>query len=178
MILSREFYQRDTVKVARDLLCKILFHKTPKGSTSGRIVEVEAYLVGDEKSHAFRGRTERNKVMFGEAGFAYVYQIYGVHHCLNVVTQKIGVPEAILIRALEPLKGIELMKERRGNSENLTNGPARLCQAMGIDLSFNGVDLTEGNLVILDSERRGKIYASKRIGVGRDERFLRFFLKL
>ena len=151
MILKRSFYEKPTLKVAQELLGKTL--KLRK--LEGKIVETEAYLKNDSACHASRGMTERNKVMFGPPGRAYVYFTYGMHHCFNVVTQKKGVPEAVLIRAVEPLKNI---KER-------TDGPARLGKAFGIDKKLNGVDMTKGDFVILDSEENPMIYKAPRIGI-------------
>lgn len=146
--IPRSFYARPTLAVARDLLGTVLVHRLPDGTDlRGRIVETEAYI-GEEDSanHAHRGRTARTAVMFGPAGIAYVYFTYGMHHMLNVVTEEEGYPAAVLIRAIEPLDGIELMQARRGNRpfRDLTNGPAKLCQALAIDRSLNGHDLTSG----------------------------------
>lgn len=142
-----EFYSRNTVEVARALLGSWLLH----GPTGGVIVETEAYLgMDDPASHAFRGPTPRTEVMFGAPGRAYVYFIYGNHHCLNAVAHPPGRAGAVLLRALEPRVGLEVMRERRGrrSDRELTSGPGRLCQALGIDLSANGVPLHEGNLVL------------------------------
>ncbi|MCZ7571502.1 MAG: DNA-3-methyladenine glycosylase [Ardenticatenaceae bacterium] len=147
--LPRSFYSRPTLAVARDLLGAVLVRRLPDGTDlRGRIVETEAYVgPEDSASHAHRGRnTQRTAVMFGPAGVAYIYFTYGMHHMLNVVTEDEGFPAAVLIRALEPLDGIELMRARRGDRpvRELTNGPAKLCQAMDIDRSLNGHDLTLG----------------------------------
>ncbi len=116
--LGREFFARDPVSLARDLLGRILFYRTPDGLLAGRIVETEAYTGGaDPASHAFRGPTARNAVMFGPAGHAYVYFSYGMHHCLNVTAEGPGQPGAVLLRALEPLAGIELMRARRSRQD-------------------------------------------------------------
>jgi DNA-3-methyladenine glycosylase len=142
--LSRTFFARDTLTVARQLLGQRLVRVLDGGRVSGRIVEVEAYIgEKDEASHARCGRTRRNTSMYGPPGRAYVYFIYGMHHCLNVVTGRQGYPAAVLIRALEPLEGIEDMRVRRGGMPDaqLTSGPARLCQALGIDRQFDGSDL-------------------------------------
>jgi DNA-3-methyladenine glycosylase len=148
MILTREFYERDTLTVAKSLLGKLLVHETCEGTTAGKIVETEAYLGPEDKaSHAYGNlRTERTEVQFGAKGHAYVYQIYGMYFCLNVTSGRLrGKPEAILVRALEPMVGIEIMRKRRGATKestvNLANGPGRLCMAMGISKKQNGADV-------------------------------------
>jgi DNA-3-methyladenine glycosylase len=142
--LSRDFFARDTLIVARDLLGRRLVRVLDGARLAGRIVEVEAYVgEGDQASHARFGRTRRNAPMYGPPGHAYVYFVYGMHHCLNVVTGREGYPAAVLIRALEPLEGIEGMRARRGGRPDtqLTSGPARLCQALDVDRQFDGADL-------------------------------------
>lgn len=177
--LPRSFFERDTVEVAKELLGKIVVHETAEGTTAGMIIEVEAYLhPHDEAAHTFRGETPRTAAMFGPAGHAYVYFTYGMHYCMNVVTVKPG--EGILIRALEPVAGIELMKTRRKqtNMANLCSGPGKLTQAMGIGKAHNSIDLTQPPLYIT----AGKIIApeqisvSPRIGISRSRDLpLRFF---
>ncbi len=166
--LPRSFYQRPTPDVAPDLLGKILVRVKNKQITAGKIVEVEAYRNSeDAASHAHRGVTPRNYLMFGEAGHAYVYFIYGMYFCVNVVTEMPGVAGACLIRALEPVEGIEYMNKRRGiNSlHDLTNGPGKLCLAMAIDKKLNGEDLLGDTLTILEGDEPAKIKRSPRIGI-------------
>ena len=142
--LPRQFYARPTLAVARALLNQRLVRRLDDQRLSGRIVEVEAYIgTDDAASHARFGKTERNAAMFGPPGHAYVYLIYGMHHCLNVVTEEAGRAAAILIRALEPEEGVEIQQRQRGDRppEALTNGPGKLCQALAIDLRFDGADL-------------------------------------
>ena len=139
--LSRRFLAGDSPDVAPALLNKLLVH----GECVGRIVEVEAYREDDPASHTFRGRTNRNAVMFGPAGHMYVYFSYGMHFCANVVTGPEGVGSAVLLRAVEPIAGIDVMSARRGGSRHLADGPAKLCQAFGIDRTHDGVDLLSGD---------------------------------
>ena len=142
--LGREFFARDTLTVARELLGERLVRTLGGERASGRIVEVEAYIgETDQASHARSGRTKRNGAMYGPPGHAYIYLIYGMHHCLNIVTEGEGFPAAVLIRALEPEAGIDAMRLRRGGRDGvqLTGGPARLCQALGIDRRLDGADL-------------------------------------
>ena len=172
--LPRSFYLAPTLTVARRLLGKVLVHEAPDGVAAGRIVETEAYRgPADRAAHSRGGhRSPRNEVMYGPPGHAYVYFVYGMHHCVNVVTQPRDVPEAVLIRALEPLDGLELMRRRRGLPEaappwRLCRGPGALCQALGIDRTRNGADLVAGRLRVLDAPDlpRARIARSTRIGV-------------
>jgi len=148
-VLARAFYRRDAVSVARALLGKRLVSRRGGIETAGIIVETEAYLgVEDRAAHTFGGRrTQRNRSMWGEAGHAYVYFVYGMHHCFNVVAGRIGEPVAVLVRALEPIAGIEAMQRRRPAArrpQQLCSGPARLCAALAIDRQADGVDLVDG----------------------------------
>lgn len=173
--LPRAFYLRPTLSVARDLLGKILVRRCEGRRLSGRIVEVEAYLgEKDPASHAYRGRTPRNDVMFWDGGHLYVYFTYGMHFCCNVVTEAEGKARAVLIRAIEPVEGIGTMAANRGlnlrsadDLRNLTSGPAKVCQAMGIGRAENGTDLTGTQIYFLPGElpARSKIATSTRIGI-------------
>lgn len=158
MILPRQFYQRDTMTVSKDLLGKILVYGSGDNTTAGKIVETEAYRgPEDQAAHSSGGRrTPRNEVMFRNKGYAYIYFIYGLYHCFNVTAGKIlGKPEAVLIRALEPVAGEQIMAKRRGpkirNHINLTNGPSKLCMAMNLTRSQNATDLTIPPLYIKDA---------------------------
>jgi DNA-3-methyladenine glycosylase len=150
-----------------DLLGCVLSHRTPEGLVSGAIVETEAYRPEDPACHAYRGPTMRNRTMFGEPGLAYVYLSYGVHRLLNVVCEGDGVGSAVLIRALRPLEGRDIMALRRGRESGLCNGPGRLTQAFGIDLSHDGQDLTHGDLKISRGEPPPDIVATTRVGITR-----------
>jgi DNA-3-methyladenine glycosylase len=164
--LRRDFYARDPITLARDLLGRILFYQAPEGLLAGRIVETEAYTgAADPASHAYRGLTARNAVMFGEAGHAYVYFTYGMHYCLNVVADRKGTAGAVLLRSLEPLHGLDLMRAHgtRGSDDRLCSGPGKICRAFGLDLRHNGLDLTRGPLGIA----AGSPVPSSLIAVGR-----------
>jgi len=177
--MSRGFFVRPTVEVARDLVGKILRHETPEGAASGRIVEVEAYLgEEDPASHAFRGPRGRAEIMFAEGGRAYVYFSYGVHYCMNVVTDRAGVGGAVLIRAIEPLEGVDLMRRRRGREAlvELGSGPGKLTQALGIGPAENGVDLLRSRLRVLPGPAPRSLAVTPRIGISKAiESPLRFF---
>jgi DNA-3-methyladenine glycosylase len=150
--LPRSFFARPSPEVGPDLLGRILVRKVSDGRLlTARIVEAEAYQEDDPASHSFRGRTNRTEVMFGPPGHAYVYFTYGMHHCMNVVTGSTGEGSAVLLRAAEPLEGLEEMARRRGTNDPraLCSGPGRLCQALGIDRAENGLDLVRGRLLWL-----------------------------
>ena len=169
MKLPRSFYQQSTIDVAKQLLGKLLVHRHAGATLAGRIVETEAYLgPHDLACHAAKGRTKRTDVMFGAAGHAYVYFIYGFYNMLNLVTEATGYPAAVLIRAVEPVRGVERMKLNRRNDSlyNIASGPGKLCQAFAIDRSLNGVDLC-GKIIYLEDrgEPAPKFDATPRIGV-------------
>jgi DNA-3-methyladenine glycosylase len=171
--LGRAFYERPTVDVARDLLGQVLVSVTAEGRTAGRIVETEAYLGADDPaSHAARLRTGRVEAMWGEPGIAYVYRSYGIHAMLNVVTERLGETGAVLIRALEPLVGVDLMQARRGVDADrlLCSGPGKLCQALGIALEMHGTDLVSSDrLWISPGDIPHEISTSGRIGISRGQ---------
>ncbi len=167
--LGRSFFRRPTVSLARDLIGCVLVSGESGVSVAGRIVETEAYLSeGDPASHSHRGETRRNASMFGEAGLVYVYLIYGVHHCLNVVSGEAGVGEAVLIRALEPLEGLELMRARRGGvrDRELCRGPGKLAQAFGLSLEHDGLDLCRGPLELRAPAARVGVHEASTIEAG------------
>jgi len=175
VMLDESFYLRgNVVKVAKELLGKTLFTNIRGKVTSGIIVETEAYSQIEKGSHAYKGMTERNKVMFGPGGSAYVYLCYGIHNLFNIVTNVEGVADAVLIRALEPLTGEAYMLRRMKTKalKRISSGPGKLAKAMGIDRSFNGKYLGSDDVWVEDAGRAvKKINASKRIGVdyaGRD----------
>ncbi|HEX6324783.1 MAG TPA: DNA-3-methyladenine glycosylase [Vicinamibacterales bacterium] len=177
MILDRDFYERPTLDVARDLIGKVLVHETGAGRASGVIVETEAYIGEDDPAcHAAPGPTTRNAPLYGPPGIAYVYLNYGIHYLVNAVTEAEGWPAAVLIRALEPLEGIGLMRRRRARGSNrpaaafseaeLCRGPGNLTKALGIDLRQNLKDLTRSRLRIEDLRLGiGPVEWSTRIGI-------------
>ena len=171
--LERAFYERPTVDVARDLLGQVLVSVTSEGRSAGRIAETEAYLgAEDPASHAARLRSGRVEAMWGDPGIAYVYRSYGIHAMLNVVTEPLGKTGAVLIRALEPVTGVDLMRARRGLDDErlLCSGPGKLCQALGITLELHGTDLvTSDGLWIAPGEPPRDVSTSGRIGISRGQ---------
>jgi DNA-3-methyladenine glycosylase len=182
MLLQRDFYAQNTHKVARGLLGKLIVRRWRGKNIAGRIVEVESYVgQNDAACHAARGKTKRNEIMFGEAGYAYVYLIYGMYHCLNIVTGGKDFPAAVLIRALEPIKEINLMSKYRKTNvlNNLTTGPGKLTQALQITRILDGEDLTLRNKLFVEDDgfkiESSEILRSPRVGVdyaGEDAKLL------
>ncbi len=178
MKLNREFYSRDTITVAKDLLGKILVHNYDGNIIKGKIVETEAYLgVKDKAAHSYGGRkTKRVEVMYGPPGVAYVYFIYGMYYCFNIVTKEEGTPEAVLVRAIEPVENIDIMainrfkkpyeELSRYQKRNLTNGPGKLCMALNIGKEQNGLDLC-GDILYLEEGKKENfnIVTTTRIGI-------------
>jgi len=187
--LPRSFFEPATDGVAKNLLGHLLVRHTPEGSCVVVIVEAEAYLHNDPASHTFRGPTARNRAMWGPPGHAYVYFIYGNHWCLNVVCRPVGTGEAVLIRAVEPLFGLEWMQKNRPvtNPRQLTNGPGKLCEALAIDRSLDGLDLCDAKSPLFIARNpsfktflreRGPIVTTTRIGIVKAAHLpLRFYLK-
>jgi DNA-3-methyladenine glycosylase len=178
--LHREDLPSETVALARFLIGRILVHDSREGRASGRIVETEAYVVGDASGHAFRGETRRNRSLFLDRGHAYVYFIYGCWFCLNVSSEHAGIGAGVLLRAVEPLEGMALMARRRhiAHPRDLARGPGRLATAFGIDSRLDGLDLCAGQALWLGEAERpgGRIAASVRIGLSKEaDRVLRFY---
>ena len=173
MRLPRRFYARPTLEVARELLGKELLWRGNGAPMGGRIVEVEAYLgAHDPASHAYRGETARNRTMFGEPGHVYVYFTYGMHHCMNVVTEDRGTPHAILLRALMPTTGLARWRAARPDLplSKIASGPGRICRALGIDRTQDGLDLVRSELSIRtrgDAPEASAIHAGPRIGISK-----------
>jgi DNA-3-methyladenine glycosylase len=187
-VLPASFYEQETVRVAQDLLGCFLERRESTGTVAGRIVETEAYIVGDEAAHSYKGMTKRNRILFGPVGNAYVYFIYGMHCCLNAVTGTAGSGEAVLIRALEPVEGIAMMEKRRKTSVPgaLCSGPGKLTQAFGITLRCNGASLVDGPIRILSAAsipgfepvEEPDIVRTTRIGITKSADLqLRFMIK-
>jgi DNA-3-methyladenine glycosylase len=174
--LPREFYQRCTIDVARDLVGRILVHVLPDGRRlSGRIVETEAYLgPEDPAAHSYGGKvTPRTQVMYGEAGRSYIYFIYGMYFCFNVITREVGVPEAVLIRALEPLEGLESMRARRPHLKDfeLANGPGKLCLALELERAQNDIDIVKSDKLYITEPKSPlnvAICDGPRVGIGNE----------
>ncbi len=187
--LSKSFYSRDLLTVAKELLGKVLVKKAPKNLLAASIVEVEVYDGEiDKAAHTYGGKTERNKVMFNEGGYLYVYLSYGIHHCCNIVTGFEEKGTAVLIRAVEPLRGIDAMIKNRFGRKlkndkeiiNLTSGPGKVCKALGINKDHSGIDLTADKIFLLDQPKvkASKIGISKRIGITKSTNYAwRFFIK-
>lgn len=180
---ARSFYARPTVEVARSLLGTVLLHRTDKGLLAGVIVEVEAYLGQDDPAaHSSAGRTARTRVIFGNPGHAYVYKIYGLHHCLNVVAEPGGTPGCVLVRAMEPVCGLDVMRSRRvaaQRADQIASGPAKLTQAMGIGMEAYGADLLGEPLSIRVPRKEPEVAVgtTKRIGIRKARELdLRFFI--
>lgn len=181
--LPPEFYLQPTTEVARELLGCLLVHRTPEATMVGRLVETEAYLADEDPGcHAARGRTARNEPMFGPPGTIYVYRIYGMHLCMNLVTGPEGIAEAVLLRAAEPLAGIEEMRQRRGRHalKDLCSGPAKLVQAFGVGLEHNRRAITREPLFVAAApEPPGEVTVTTRIGLGAgcgEELMLRYLI--
>ena len=167
--LPRSFYGRPTLEVARDLLGQVIVFCSPEERLSARIVEVEAYIGQDDPAcHAARGLTERNRVMFDRPGLSYIYFIYGMYHCFNIVTEREGFPAAVLRRAAEPIDGIESMRERSPQSkvEHILSGPGKFCRSFGLTLDHSGMDLTGNTLYLTSGKGKpGRIVTTTRIGI-------------
>lgn len=167
--LPRSFYARPTLEVAGDIIGKHIVYHSPEGKLSARIVEVEAYIGhGDPACHAARGKTKRNEVMFGKAGVTYIYFIYGMYYCLNFVTETVGHPAALLLRAAEPAEGLDLMLQRdpAHRERGILSGPGKFCRAFGLTTEQNGLDLTGRQIYLEDRQAPAKkIVKTTRIGI-------------
>jgi DNA-3-methyladenine glycosylase len=181
--LPVEFYKNRTLKVARELLGHYLVRKINGNFLVGKIVETEAYREDDPASHSFKGKTERNKIMFLEGGHLYVYFTYGMYYCSNIVTEEEGFGSAVLLRSIEPVEGLDIMQKNRGkecSTINLANGPGKLCIAFQIDKQLNGKNLFEEDIFIAENKNKDKfsIGISPRIGItDGNEKLWRFFIK-
>ncbi len=193
-LLDREFYNRDSLLVAQALLGKVLVHEIGGQRISAKIVETEAYMgVEDKAAHSYGGKkTPRVEVMYGGPGYAYVFLIYGMYNCFNVVTREEGTPQAVLVRAVEPLEGVDVMAQSRfqltcrqlskSQTKGLTNGPGKLCKALAIDKRLNGEDLCGSRLYIEEGGPENfTIVSAKRIGIDYAEEakdfYWRFYIK-
>ncbi|HEY9186359.1 MAG TPA: DNA-3-methyladenine glycosylase [Ignavibacteria bacterium] len=182
--IERKFYLRNTIDVAQDLLGNLIVRKIKDKFIAGKIVEVEVYLPEDPASHSYNGKTERNSAMFMEGGHLYVYFTYGMHYCANIVTENENYGSAILLRAIEPVIGLDIIKKLRGNIKNeynLTNGPAKLCSALNITRKLNKEDLTGDTIFCsynLNNKEKFYIEKSPRIGIKKaKDKLLRFYIK-
>lgn len=172
--LTRSFYLRPTLDVACELLRKTIVYRLKDGLLAADIVEVEAYIGEDDPAcHAAVGRTARNQVMYGPGGFSYIYFIYGMYNCFNIVTEKAGTPAAVLIRAVEPIYGVENMAVHSGSkTRRLTNGPGKFCRAFSLTRKQSGIDVTGSEIFVLDSGRRvERIVQTTRIGITRGREY-------
>ena len=180
--MNKHFFSRDTITTARDLLGCMLIHKSPEGLAGGYIVETEAYLGQEDPAcHSYKGKTKRNEVMFLGAGLVYVYLIYGMYYCLNFTSNSGDKPEAVLIRALEPVTGIETMEKNRNKAKlkELCSGPGKLAQALGIDMGINGTEVGDKITVYeRTNELENNIIATTRVGISQAADLpLRFYIK-
>ncbi|KEI08861.1 DNA-3-methyladenine glycosylase [Clostridium botulinum] len=191
--IEQNFYKRDTIEVAKELLGKYIVVNEKNEKIVAKIVEVEAYLgINDKAAHSYGGRkTERTRVMYEDGGCVYIFQIYGMYNCLNIVTSHKEIPEAVLIRAVEPISNIDKFSFNRFKKsfneltryqqKNITNGPGKLCMAMNITKELNGEDLSSDKMYILDNKEDFEIISSKRIGIDYAEEakdyLLRFYIK-
>ncbi|KEI03474.1 DNA-3-methyladenine glycosylase [Clostridium botulinum] len=191
--IEQNFYKRDTIEVAKELLGKYIVVNEKNEKIVAKIVEVEAYLgINDKAAHSYGGRkTERTRVMYEDGGCVYIFQIYGMYNCLNIVTSHKEIPEAVLIRAVEPISNIDKFSFNRFKKsfneltryqqKNITNGPGKLCMAMNITKELNGEDLSSDKMYILDNKEEFEIISSKRIGIDYAEEakdyLLRFYIK-
>lgn len=182
---QRAFFRQSSTVIAKEILGAYLHRVLNGEELIGKIVETEAYCVNDEACHAFRGKTQRNAVMFDEGGFSYIYFTYGMHHCFNITANEEGIAEAVLVRAIEPVKGIETMRTLRPKAiqdRELTNGPGKLCQALNLTRNENGIDLIESDMLYITRGERAvpanHLGVSTRIGINVAQDFLwRFFIK-
>jgi len=184
VIIGRSFFARNSLEVARDILGYVLVRESPEGKTSGIIVEVEVYRGEDDPaSFAYKGKTKRSEPLYGSPGIAFVYLTYGMYYLLNIITEKENFPAAILIRAVEPLEGVELMKKRRktDNIYNLASGPGKLTQAFDITLSLNGTDMTLPSSLLYIGEKKlevKEVVWRPRIGIKEGiDRLWRVYIK-
>lgn len=182
-ILNSEFFNKSTIDIARELLGKYIVFNSLNGEIIGEIIETEAYLKDDPASHSYLGKTKRNSAMFEKAGTSYVYFTYGMYYCFNIVTNVLGVGEAVLIRAIKPVSGIEIMKKNRGfiDEKKLVNGPAKFTMAFGLDKGHNGLNLLNplGKLRLVESgiKLKREIKTSERIGISKGkEKMWRFWI--